>query len=202
MYILSDQQYKTYVEPIVYKIFVNGDRYKECFQPHITHKVILYPCYEKIEITIVSALEKGASIVGDTGCYLSFPWEFGTGLSNCYIPLSELVEFYTCSSEQAKFMSNQLAYSPEYTLLSENGKWGLTVSHEYYGLLGGSFEFITTFKQNCLNLDQQVKEFLQNYCSFKDAGIAPTLDWLPKLLTYVYGQETAEQMLKEAKLLS
>ena len=201
MRILTDSQYEIEAKPILQKIFVNGDPYSESFLPHITQKVILYPCHEILEIKVVNALVKAALTIGDVECYLSNLWEYDQYGSHCYILLSELFEFYTCSSEKAKLIDLQFNYSQEYVLYSGNAKWFLFVSHEYYGLLGGSSEFITTVKQAFPNLEQQVKDFLQNYHCMKAAGIALTLDWLPRLLTYVYGKEAAEKLLREAELL-
>ena len=128
-------------------------------------------------------------------------WEPDQYGSHCYIPLSELLEFYTCSSEKARLVDLQFNYGAEFVLYPGSAKWVLLVSHEYYGLLGGSSEFIATFKQVCQNLDQQVKDFLSNYKYMEADGISLTLDWLPGLLTYVYGQEIAEKLLKEAELI-
>lgn len=155
MNILTNEQYEQEAKPILPKIFVDGDPYSESFLPHITQKVILYPCHETLETKVVDALVKAASIVGDIDCYLSQLWEPDQYGSHCYIPLSELLEFYTCSSEKARLVDLQFNYGSEFLLYPGSAKWVLLVSHEYFGLLGGSSEFIATFKQACHNLDQR-----------------------------------------------
>ena len=206
MHILTNEQYEVKAKEILQKIFIHGDPYSDSFSPHIflthiTQKVILYPCHEILETKVVNALVKAASIIGDVECYLSNLWEYDQYGSHCYIPLSELLEFYTGSSEKARLIDLQFNYGSEYVLYSGNAKWGLFVSHEYYGLLGGASDFISTFKQTCPNLNQQVKDFLKNYHHLKLYGVGLTLEWLPGLLTYVYGKETAKKLLKEAELL-
>lgn len=49
MHILTNEQYEREAKPILRKIFVDGDPYRESFLPHITQKVILYPCHETLE---------------------------------------------------------------------------------------------------------------------------------------------------------
>ena len=81
-------------------------------------------------------------------------------------------------------------------------EWYLFVSHEYYGVLGGTSEFISKFKQNYPGVDQQVKDCLNYYHSLKkEVPDIILFDWLPALLKYVYGQEMARKLLVESNII-
>jgi hypothetical protein len=108
--------------------------------------------------------------------------------------LSELSEEQVGSSDNINFnfWINYVIYLPQ-------GKWELMRSHEDRALLSGSSEFINKVREFVPNLDEQVELFLQKF-QFISSMTGRKFDWLPKLLNHIYGEETAEKLLKEAGL--
>jgi hypothetical protein len=91
--------------------------------------------------------------------------------------------------------------SSEYALYSSAGNWGLIACHEYHGVLGSSPKFMEVVKKKLPNLDRQALIWLNYLQQEKVRGKAPRLlEWLPKLLTHVYGQEEAQKLLKKIGL--
>ncbi|MGK7874025.1 MAG: hypothetical protein AB4426_12145 [Xenococcaceae cyanobacterium] len=199
MHTLSEAQYQAEAEPILRRVFVNDDPFEEPFSPNITGRIIIYPCYNYLETPLIDALIAAASSLGDTSCYLTQLWRDEKEPNHCYIPLLQLHEFYCCSSGNNKLIE-KIKLLSEYVIYSGQGKWGLMVSHEHHGMLGGSPEFIEAVYQVIPDLDRQVYDFLKNFQLSKAAGMRLTLEWLPELLTHVYGIDAAEKMLRETGL--
>lgn len=89
----------------------------------------------------------------------------------------------------------------ENIIYSDTGRWGIMLSHECNGLLGGTPEFIEEVQAAIPDLDLQVYGFLKRLQGFKsDRPLSVTLDWLPGLLSHVYGSEIAEKLLQETGL--
>lgn len=201
MRILSETEYQQQAQPILRRVFVENEPYDQPFSPSITERVIVFPCDIYPELLLIDGLVAAASSVGDTGCYLTQLWRSTDKPNDCYIPLLELREaYYSNPPSSNKHIDRIIELFPEYVLYSAQGKWGLMASHERFGVLGGLPEFMEAVRQIVPNLDCQVYNFLENYQLSKAAGMHLTLDWLPGLLTHVYGQEAAEKMLQETEL--
>ena len=205
MYILTDKQYQIKAEPILRKIFVKDDPFDKSFSQNISERIIVYPRYVDLDAILVKALIEEAYAIGDKGCYLSQLWIFDDDCNHCYIPLSELLEFYTAYSEKAKDIDFKLDRNVEYVLYSETGKWGLMVSHEHHGILGGFPKFMQVFKSFFPSYDKQIYDWLKYFREEKERKTiynlaSLTLHWLPDLLAHIYGEETAVKMLEKAGL--
>jgi hypothetical protein len=198
MYALTEEQYEIEAEPIFQQIFVKVDAFNKPFFPKIIARRIVYPLDNYLEQPFLEALIEAATKVGDIGCYLSVLWQFEGQPNNCYIPLSELLEGYTSPlSEKTIEGRLNMCIIPEYILYSAQGKWGLIVSDEHHGMLGGSSEFIEVFYKYLPNLDNQVYDFLERMQDLRPDGSYKKIGWLSDMLSHVYGQESAEKMLKE-----
>jgi len=200
MYPLSEEQYRLEAEPILRQIFIHDDPFGDPFSTNITERVILYRCETYLETPLLDALIAGASILGDTGCYLTQTWRNNNEVGHCYIPLSELRSGFDSFDEHIEvLLGTQLG--SEYVLYSPQGKWGFMLSHEHHGMLGGTSEFMACVRQLVPDLDKQVYDFLDTLGYYK--FMMPnhvTLNWLPGLLSHVYGEETAKKMLEEKGL--
>ncbi len=71
-------------------------------------------------------------------------------------------------------------------------------SHEHHGLLGGTLEFGEEIRKRIPDFDKQVYGFLEYWKYWKEKGTR--IDWLPELLTHIYGQEIAAKLLLEVGL--
>lgn len=206
MHTLTEDEFNLEAEPFLRKIFVHDNPFKEPFSSQVIGRTIIYPCNGIIESPLLEALIRVAVDLGDTGCYISlistgYP-EYGP--AHCYIPLSEFLGGYS-GTEEDRLIGPRLGINP-YTLdsviYSSQGKWGLMRSHERFGLLGGSPEFIEEIRGSVPDLDNQVYGFFERLrLLLWDCGVNPPditrNKWLPMLLTHVYGAEVAEKLLEE-----
>ncbi|MBE9182618.1 hypothetical protein IQ268_29185 [Oculatella sp. LEGE 06141] len=204
MYPLSETQYRAEAESKLRQVFITDNPFGQPFSTSVAARKILYPFFSYLEEPFLVPLIKAAINVGDTGCYLTQLWrdENESSPNHCYIPLSELSRGYTAPpfSEELIEVKTGMKLLSEYVLYSERGKWGVMVSHEHHGLLGGSLEFMDIVSQEIPDIDEQVCKFLDDFRQLKVAGRHLTLDWLPEFLEHVYGREVAERMLIETKL--
>lgn len=198
MQILTDAQYQIEAEPILRKVFVNDDPFDNTFSLNITERLILYRCETYLEADLIEGLVAAASDLGDTNCYLTNLFRDDEKPNDYYLPLSELHDEYVGSScnDVPTEEGLDLTCWIEYVIYSAGGKWGLMVSHEHHGMLGGSSEFINKVREFVPNLDEQVYLFLKKLKSISYSPGAK-LDWISGLLTHVYKQEKAEKLLKE-----
>jgi len=200
MYGLTEAEYKVQAEPMLRKIFANDDPFRETFSPNIIERVIVYPCDIDIEPPLLDGLIAAASSIGDKGCYLTQLILFDGHVKHCYILLEELSNGSFLKHQKRIEAGIDMIFYPEYVMYSERGLWGVMVSHEHHGMLGGSPEFIEKIHELVPDLYSQVNLFLDRFQYFKAYGLNPKLGWLPGLLTHVYGQEAAERMLQETGL--
>lgn len=202
MYIVDETEYLTKAYPALSQIFINDNPFNCPFSQKIRERKIIYRYNFEITEPLVNAVMVAASNLGDTGFYLALAGE-RTGyesISHVYINFSELSSLYIDKNHKDYetienfFLLENFVYSPQ-------GLWGILLSHESFGLLGGVPEFIKTIERLVPNINRQVYDFINYFSSLKSRH--PNIiqiDWLPGLLTHVYGQETAEILLKEAEL--
>jgi hypothetical protein len=201
MYLLTQTEFNLEAEPVLRKIFVNDDAFNEPFSSNVSARRIVYPCCQYIEPPLIDAIVAAASKLGDTGCYLYDLWAGKDRPSYCYIPFSKFFEAYLGAGNSDEFIGRKLGISLnlENVLYSPSGKWGIMISHERHGLLGGSVEFIEEISQAIPDLNRQVYDFIEE--RLRREGKRPfspvVLRWLPGLLIHVYGQTTAEQIMQE-----
>ena len=92
-----------------------------------------------------------------------------------------------------------MCVTPGYILFSEQGKWGLMVSDEHHGLLGGSSEFMRIFSEHTPDIDRQVYDFLEVMHDVRTDGSRKKLNWLLQILSHVYGRENALDMIEKVE---
>ncbi|HAZ45622.1 MAG TPA: hypothetical protein DDW76_15550 [Cyanobacteria bacterium UBA11369] len=92
-----------------------------------------------------------------------------------------------------------MSLSSENVIYSPNGKWGIVISHEWHGMLGGSVAFIEQIHQSIPNLEQQVYDFIEDRLRRHENGKfgSTVVKTLPKMLMHVYGQTKAEKILQD-----
>jgi len=202
MYALTEEQYRVEAEPVLRQVFVNDDPFNHPFSSKVTARRIIYPCSSYVEQPLIDAVIAAASKIGDIGCYISLIWSTGDGTDHAYVPLSEFIEAYTGPPGPQRIeVKLNMDIISENIIYSDTGRWGIMLSHECNGLLGGTPEFIEEVQAAIPDLDWQVYGFLRRLQGFKsDRPLSVTLDWLPGLLTHVYGSEAAEKLLQEAGL--
>ncbi len=199
MRVLTEAEFRVEAEPILRRIFSNDDPFEQPFTPNVPARKIIYEYFYQIEPPLIEAIVAAASSVEDKGFYFSALWRLKDKVTeepyHWYIPFSEISTYIAGSDEVfgAALHVENVLYSPQ-------GKWGVMMSHEHHGLLGGSQEFMAEVCRLVPNLEQQVFGFLEYWQYWKNQPNSIRADWLPELLTQVYGQETAKKMLQEADL--
>lgn len=202
MHFLTEKQYKKEAERYLRQIFVNDDALKQPFSDNITERRIIYYSKYGIEPPLTDALILAANSVGDRGFYWSVLWRDRSinqkidEINHCYISFSEFVSVYV-EQKHELFQNIQHFFILENVIYSPQGKWGMMFHHEGFCLLGGTCEFVKNFENFIPNLEQQVYDFINYFCSLKlRYPDTVTIDWLPILLIHVYGQEKAKKMLE------
>ena len=196
MYTFTEAEYKKEVEPILRKVFLEDDPYSSTFSKTITERLIVFPCENYLESQLVEGLMAAASDLGEKNCFFTDLWLDTDKINYYLLSLSEFQE------EQTGLSCNiDLDMRIMYITYSEKGTWGLMKSDECHGLLGGSARFINKVREFVPNLDNQVYLFLKKLQSLKRYNPGAKLEWVPGLFTHVYGQKTADNLLKEVGLL-
>ena len=75
----------------------------------------------------------------------------------------------------------------EHAIHSLRGEWGLIISSEHHAILGGSSRFMSAFKEFYPKWEQEREEFLEMWVGNR-IKYGSKLDWLPGLLTHIYGE--------------
>lgn len=166
------------------KIFSYRNPFGKMFATSILDKVLLCPingyCLSRKQL---SALILTAQMLGESSYYLSeiegnkafeknddsSAYDFGhweLGISTSY-------------DEYEK-----LRIPIENALYSKNGKWGVIISHEDFAVLGGTSEFVTLFKKNYPEWQQDTKNFIEMWNSNKE-HYGSDISWIPDFLKYI-----------------
>ena len=205
MQIITHSEFTNKLEPILRRVFVNDNPFIRPLNDRVQARAIVYPCSAGywIEPPLTDALITAASNLGDRGCYISLLWRPQNEPWHWYIPFEEFIEVYVEESQKyVEYQFSQQASLCETVIYSPQGKWGIILSHEFHGVIGGSAEFLEDIRSVVPFFDEQVYAFLERLRYFKQTYRSElvTLDWLPGLLTNVYGKEVAEQILRKTSL--
>ena len=201
MYTLNQNQYQVEAKPIFQQVFITDNPYNlEIFSPAMKARIIFFALTEQIEIPIMDAVIASATNLGDSGCYISLTEQWDKNPANhCYIPFSEF------SLPEIDLPKLGMYFVSDYFIYSSSGKWGVLVSSVHYGLLGGSPEFIEGVRAAFPELYREVYDVLEYWKNDRDHAVSrghkSTLEnWLPQLLTHVYGSEIADKLWSETGL--
>lgn len=200
MYVLTETEFRAVAEPALRQVFVDEDAFAQPFSPNVAARRIVYPCSQYIEPPLADAILKAASNLGDTGCYLVDLWAPGE-TDYFYIPFSEFVAVYFGSGASDKSLGYQTgrSLSSESILYSPQGLWGVLISHEWHGMLGGATTFIKDIYRAIPALDNQVYAFIEKRLRKSEGHpfSSTTLKWLPNLLVHTYGRKQAEKIMQD-----
>lgn len=211
---ISKEYFLNTIEPLLKKIFVSNDDTKP-FVNEIRERLLLYFPFvggdeEKdyyLWKKLVESLAHANQKTGENGYYLVSDWQQYPSIPTphyknhyAYIPQDEFVEAIAFTPGSSKGVWSQLKmYHLNYCLCSTNGTWGLFRTSEDYGFLGGSLEFIQTVKNYFPEVENEVFRYLNQLRGEQISG--EYINWLRQLLVHVYGQESAEELLKKTELI-
>ena len=190
---LTEVEFQKEAEPRLREVFVNDDPYDQPFSPGVQTRKILYEFWYELEPPLLEAIVRVASEQGDKGFYVSILDRPDIKAQNrpyhWYVPFSRIKAY------------RSLVGPLQNVIYSQNGRWGIMASDEHHALLEGSSAFVETIQKFIPELEHQVYEFLDAW-RYNQANYGSKLNWLPGLLRHVYGQETAERLLRETDLAS
>lgn len=216
MHTLTKEEFEQQAEPLLRQVFKGNDE-TEPFVPHVEDRLLLYfPLGGNLERNhywekqLAEAISQAAQSISDTGCYLASSWEanittYGGSPKNryAYIPISELVEALTSSSNQVWKQLNILE-GLGFCLCSNTGSWGLLTTVDEYAFLGGTHEFMRVVRQVFPDIEEEVVEFLHDVRleqMYEEGTNVEWLDWLKQVLTHVYGSSKAQQLIANSGLV-
>jgi hypothetical protein len=204
MYALTEAEYLAKAKSNLRQIFVCDDPFTHPFRSNVTERLLIAPYKYAIEPPLTSAVIDAASSIGDEGCYLSLLWRNKASAepAHWYIPLAEFYDAYVEDENHKALIAEENPYFSlrESAIYSPQGKWGIIVTHEYFGLLGCTAEFLSVIRFSIPEIDRQVFQFLEGIKHRKEkCGEFAT--WVRPLLTHIYGDKLTNELLIEAGLV-
>jgi hypothetical protein len=197
MYTLTEVQYRLESEPLLRKVFIKDDSFDSPFMSEVKSRRIIFDYHYLLNPPLTDAISSAGLKLGDKGCYISSLWRPGPE----YGEPKEPYHWYLSWSEFELYYEGYLDNTfGEHVLYSPQGKWGVMISHEHYGLLGGTADFVEEVSRNFPELDHQVYEFLEYFRDFKANYEQATLGWIPEVLSNVYGDKKTKDMLQNFSL--
>jgi hypothetical protein len=187
MHLLSEEAFQTTAKRALRCIFIRDDPYDAPFAPEIQARRILFMYDYEMEPPLRDAIIDTAAARGEEAFYYSILGYHSSETAmpiyqTWYVPFTDLVSYHA----RVEPVENVI-YSP-------SGLWGIMSSHESHGLLGGTADFIEAIRQRVPDLDQQVVAFIERWNNYK-VDYNANIQWLPHLLTHVYGEAEAKKLL-------
>lgn len=211
MRILTESEYQSEAEPFLRQVFIHDDAFRQPFAASVSNRLIVSPYQYAIAPPLSEAIVAAASSLGETSCYVSILWRWQDSQrtraiepSHWQISLTEFYEAYIGNENCLSSIANQQSSfnSLESATYSCRGTWGIIVTHESLGLLGGRSEFMEAIRSFAPAIDQQVFEFLSYIKEFQASyGQHHSFDWVRSLLAHVYGMENVNSLLIDAGLV-
>jgi hypothetical protein len=157
------------------------------FNPQVERKIIICDYQSGVlRKSQFDALHRAAKKVNETFCYIvevdypGYPLPFEEREEHWLLPLSDN-EYKTYSNpphgEGYYGMMCNTLYSPK-------GTWGILLTHEEWGFLGGTNEFIKIFISEYRDNAIDVNEFQKVWDHYKPTAKS---NWASDILEYIYG---------------
>ena len=178
-------------------VFKSSDPFGEPFQDAIRSRILIYEASRPLDRWHFDNIAYAADVAGNTSAFIAVT-ETARDFRKMELwklDLSDTDEWKRYRAGKPDAFYNSL----ENALYSADGTWGLLVSCEDHGLLGGSDEFVQAFlSRNGANA-ADVVEFLDRWEKIRRGdlklGNAKELEWLlrsvPNVLRHVYGDHGA-----------
>lgn len=208
---LTESEYQLEAEPFLRQIFIHDDAFRQPFASSVADRLIVFPYQYAIAPPLTEAIVAAASSLGETDCYFSMLWRWldpqhtrAIEPSHWQISLPEFHAAYVGDEQNLPLIASQQSSFDmlEGAIYSCQGTWGIMITHESFGLLGGRSEFIQAVRSCMPNLDQQVLEFLQSIKECQEnSNQAGSFEWVRSLLAHVYGAENLHSLLIDAGLV-
>jgi hypothetical protein len=187
----TELEYREKLEPIYRVVFANNDPYDAPFQPIIQPRLLLFEFQWSLSEPWLTPVVLAAKDLGEEGFYVSALGrpepEKQTQPYHWYVPLKEADSY------------GSVVISQENAIYSINGWWGIICSDEDHALVGGPEVLIGNIRKAVPDLEQRVYEFLDMWKHYHERNNVK-LNWMPLMLTHIFGPEKAEDLLGNAQL--
>lgn len=194
MKILSKSEYLRKGKLIQDKIFTGLNLYSSSpiFSEVITERLILFNYEDNSGYTLSKRLEEAifmaAKEIGETGLYISI-------LTHEDYSIEDDPLYWHLDLSEEDLYQNLIWGPLENIIFSENGTWGVLLSFDGIGLLGGKKQFISQIKLRIPDIDYQLSEFLEYWKDYERETYICT-SWIPPLLRHIYGGRKSNKLLK------
>lgn len=189
------------VAKIYHSLFAHDDAYRDPFQARIKHKLLLFyysyglhqeePWLDPVDLAMqeqpwLKPVVRTMQELGEKGFYLSvFTLE---GSDHWYVPVEEAGTFY------------ESTFPRENVIYSLTGQWGIIGSDEQHGIAGGNAFFYQAFLAATSDWDERLEMFLTYWKNLYLRDNEVKIDWLPTLLTHIYGPVKMQSLLRKMDL--
>jgi hypothetical protein len=187
---LSEADFLREAKPSFDRVFAAAAPFGEPFAPVMEARAILFPVHYQMGRALARAIRKGSTRLHESSFYFSVlerpQAEEQDRPYHWHIPFDQLREY------------DALGYPfvVENAIYSTSGTWGLIFSHEHHAIIGGPAAFVEGVTKSG---DKQAERFVKAWKENQDR-FGSKLDWLPRLLVHVYGDERTGKLLAEAGL--
>ena len=173
------------LQHIFSKVFVNNNPFEEMFTLEIESKIILCPTngYYLTKKQFI-ALKQTNKIHGGNPFYLS---EIEGRPFATHDPCKQYPHHHMKLDNDTPYHAyNKIFIIFENALYASDGKWGIIISHEIHAVLGGSKEFISTFKELYPDWIEDQKHFIK-YIEYWGKKAYKDTSWLIDYIKYING---------------
>ncbi len=166
-----------------YKIFKDANPFGKMFNDFVKQKIILCPTDGYyLSRNQFNALMQASRQLGESSFYLCETE--GHFLDNSNEKDSYSFGYGELSNEISYEEYKKLRIVLENALYSTNGSWGVIISHEDHGVVGGTNNFIESFKKLYPQWAHDYKNFVKLW-EDNEKQYHSNLSWLPDFLKYI-----------------
>lgn len=190
---LSEAEFTREAKPAFERIFVSENPFECAFASAIEVRMILFPAHYTMESSLAKAVIKEMARRKENAFYFSilerpkadeqdrpYHWE---------IPANQLEEYRSLG----------YPFVLENAIYATDGAWGIMFSHEHHALLGGAADFVQAVTKTLPQPGKQIEKFVEAWKHNHDR-FGSDLEWLPRLLQHVCGNEQAQKLIANTGL--
>lgn len=185
---LNGDEWSLEMEPAFRRVFAATDPFGQPFETAVQSRALVYPVSYLLDATEFEALIDAARFVGDD--------MLGVSITETNEPLDaptarHWVLKYWEGSEYRHLGDVGVLQNAIY---SPTGQWGMLLSHEQHGVIGGSRDFMRRFAARFPAFEESVNGFLE-YWNENHRRHNADISWLEPLLAHLYGIQSARELM-------
>lgn len=200
---LSAEEFESEALQSLKKVFKSLDATGQAFNREIEKRSLIYAFCFRLEKYQILALARAAEAIGDNGCFISITEKCDDYLldnfnernsdkfsDHYYISTTSISDYFKLGLESEVFLFENSIYSP-------SGSWGLSLSDLDFAIVGGSDKFVSTFLEELPTTEERnIEEVIRSWKI--DSKPWFDTDGPRRVLTYVFGNDKARELLKIA----